>query len=145
MVYMAPGKIFAYQQSLSRLFMSFAKQLIQWTRRKTPPHRATAHTTTHIHTQKEHCVCVCCLPAQFVSNLICILTTFCVWLKRGRGKRRGGSKKNTGQRATKGVTATCAKCVKRQNNNIQQPATLRELPNWSPTLAAGAARKLRTN
>lgn len=134
-------------------------------RRKTPPHgRPTQqHTLTDTCTplQKEHCVC--CLPAQFVSNLICILTTFCVWLKQcwARGGEVGElSSKNTGQRATKGVTATCAKCVKRQNNNTTTAtatATCHSANSkleskaesaWSPrpaTLAAGAARKLRTN
>lgn len=66
---------------------------------KEKPHpstvRETAHTTKQTHTQihKRSTVCLCCLPAQFVFNLICILTTFCVWLKQARGGERKGPKK----------------------------------------------------
>lgn len=49
---------------------------------------------THAHPLKRSTVCVCCLPAQFVSNLICILTTFCVWLKQRAA--RGGEEERTG-------------------------------------------------
>jgi len=48
----APGEIFAYQQSLSRLFMSFAKQLIQWTTNKTT-RKAFAHPTPLQPTQQQ--------------------------------------------------------------------------------------------
>lgn len=79
------------------------KQLIQRTtnsRKAKSPTPWTAHTTTHTHTctlahpLKRSTVCVCCLPAQFVSNLICILTTFCVWLKQRWA--RGGEEQRTG-------------------------------------------------
>lgn len=132
------------------------------------PHNNTlTHTHALLHTPWKGALCVCCLPAQFVSNLICILTTFCVWLKQ-RGAR-GGEEERTGlnskkipdsgqqkawlQHAPSAWNAKITTQQQQQSNRATCHSANCKLESkaesaWSPrpaTLAAGAARKLCTN